>query len=218
MTNSVLTTAADLAGHALARVTEGVAALRRPDKPLHPDGELYAGSLVRPGSDSPIGVPWIDQSGVDEVTVRVSRAIGLPGPLPDVAGLAVRLRKGQTRYGDLLLASTGWDPITRHLLMPAWNDRRPLTSLLPYRSPIGAIVIGARPRGELAYELCWAPVGGGWRPLGELTLEMPLPPEDEVSFDPILNTLPGLQHYAWVERLREQSYAVARRVRRASEG
>ncbi|GAA1502029.1 hypothetical protein [Nocardioides humi] len=218
MPNPVITTAADLAGRALSTITSGVAALRPSDKPLHPDGEMYAGRLIRPGSDSPIGVPWIDQNGEDEVTVRISRAIGLPGPLPDVQGLALRLRKGQTRYGDLLLASTGWDPLTRHLLMPAWNTHWPLTTLLPYRSPIGPLVIGARPVDVRGYELCWATVGREWHPLGELTLEMPLPEETEVSFDPVVNPLPGLQQYAWVERLREQSYAAARRLRRASRG
>jgi hypothetical protein len=216
MANPVITTAADLAGRALATITRGVAAVRHPDKPLHPDGEMYAGRLARPGSGRPIGVPWIDQGGEDEVIVRVSRAVGLPGPVPDVHGLALRLRKGQTRYADLLLASTGWDPITRHLLMPAWNAHWPLTTLLPYRSPIGPLVIGARPVDVRGYELCWAAVGREWHPLGDLTLEMPLPEETEVSFDPVVNPLPGLAQYAWVERLREQSYAAARRLRRAS--
>lgn len=213
----VITTAADLTGQALATITRGVAALRSPsEKPLHPDGEMYAGRLVRAGSDTPIGVPWIDQPGEDEVAVRLSRAIGLPGRLPDVQGLALRLRKGQTRYGDLLLATTGWDPLTRHLLLPAWSADSPLTTLLPYRSPVGPLVIGARPVDVRGYHLSWATVGRAWHPLGELTLEMPLPAEDEVSFDPVVNPLPGLRQYAWVERLREQSYATARRLRRAS--
>ncbi len=209
-----VTTAADLAGRALAGLTGGIAALRRDEKPLHPDGDLYAGRLVRPGSDSPIGVPWIDQPGEDVVTVRISRAIGLPGRLPDVHGLALRMRRGQTRYGDLLLASTGWDPVTRHLLMPAWNARRPLTTLLPYRSPVGPLVIGARPVDVRGYALCWAQVGRPWHPWGELVVETALPDADEVSFDPVLNPLPGLQQYRWVERLRERSYATARRARR----
>ncbi|HEY1119179.1 MAG TPA: hypothetical protein VGE43_15810 [Acidimicrobiales bacterium] len=214
MPHPVLTTVSDAAGRALSTATAGLAALRPAEKPLHPDGALYAGRLVRPGSDQPSGVPWFDQAGEDEVLVRVSRAIGLPGPFPDFYGLAVRLRKGQTRYGDLLLASTGWDPVTRHLLVPAWSPR-PLTTLLPYRAPQGPVVIGAQPIDERGYELSWARVGKGWHPLGELTLDEPLAEEDEVSFDPVLNTLPGLAQYTWVERLRERSYAVARASRRA---
>ncbi|TNM37515.1 hypothetical protein FHP29_17020 [Nocardioides albidus] len=218
MAFSVITTAADLAGRALASITSGIAALRPGEKPLHPDGEMYAGRLVRPGSDTPIGVPWIDENGEDDVTVRVSRAIGLPGRLPDVHGLAVRLHQGAGGDADLLLATTGWDPVTRHLLLPAWNAHSPLTCLLPYRSPVGPVVIGARPVDVRGYELCWASVGGEWHVLGDLTLEMPLPDASEVDFDPVLNTVPGLEQYPWVERLREQSYATARRLRRASRG
>jgi hypothetical protein len=215
----VITAAADLAGHALSTLTRGVAALRSPsEKPLHPEGEMYAGRLVRYGSDSPIGVPWIDQPGEDEVTVRLSRAIGLPGRVPDVQGLALRLREGPSGYGDLLLASTGWNPLTRHVLLPAWSAHAPLSSLLPYRSPAGPLVIGALPVDVRGYRLSWASVGREWHPLGDLTLERVLPPDDEISFDPVLNLLPGLDQYPWVERLREQSYATARRLRRASGG
>lgn len=215
MPNPVIATAAETAGRMLSGVTAGLSVLRHREKPLHPVGEMFAGRLVRPGSETAHGVPWFDQPGQDDVLVRVSRAIGLPGPLPDVYGLALRLRKGQTRYGDLLLASTGWNAATRHLLLPAWNRESPLSSLLPYRSPVGPVVIGARPIDERGYELCWAEVGKGWHHLGELTLDDPLPETDEVSFDPILNPLPGLQQYAWVERLRERSYATARALRRA---
>lgn len=219
MANPVITTAAEAAGRALAAVTAGLSRIRSSEKPLHPNGEMYAGRLVRPGLDAlqypPSGVPWFDQPGEDEVLVRVSRAIGLPGPMPDIHGLALRMRRGQTRYGDLLLATTGWDRVTRHLLMPSWNPDWPLTTLLPYRSPNGPVVLGARPIDERGYELCWAPLGKGWRTLGELTLDDELPPQEEVSFDPILNPLPGLQQYAWVEHLRERSYATARHLRHA---
>ncbi|NHA00247.1 hypothetical protein G5V59_09290 [Nocardioides sp. W3-2-3] len=163
----MLTTAADLAGRALAAATTGIATLRPADKPLHPDGQTWAGRLTRGGSEERTGVPWLDEPGEDEVLVRTSRAIGLPGPLPDVAGLAVRIREGRSRHGDLLLASTGWDPVTRHLLVPAWRTNQPLTTLLPYRSPVGPVVIGARPADERRLGLCWAPVGGAWRHLGE---------------------------------------------------
>lgn len=215
MANPVITTAADAAGRALSTITSGLAAIRHSEKPLHPDGDLFAGRLVRLGSDEPHGVPWFDQPGEDDVMVRVSRAIGLPGPIPDVHGLALRMRKGQTRYGDVLLATTGWDSVTRHLLMPSWNADWPMTTLLPYKSPVGPVVIGARPIDERGFELCWAQVGKGWHALGELTLDDPLPPQDDVSFDPVLNTLPGLEQYTWVERLRERSYATARAHRHA---
>ena len=114
MGNSVLTTAADLAGRALAAATSGISALRPADKPLHPEGQTWAGRLTRAGSEEPTGVAWLDEPGEDEVLVRTSRAIGLPGPLPDIAGLAVRVRTDASRHGDLLLASTGWAPVARN--------------------------------------------------------------------------------------------------------
>jgi hypothetical protein len=215
MPNPVTTTVSDAAGRTLATLTAALSHLRHSEKPLHPVGQVFAGRLVRPGSDEHHGVPWFDHPGEDEVLVRVSHAIGLPKPIPDINGLAIRMRKGQMRYGDVLLATTGWDPVTRHLLVPAFNQDWPLTTLLPYRSPMGPVVLGARPIDERGYELTWARVGKGWHHLGELTLDDPLPDEDEVSFDPVLNTLPGLDQYRWVERLRERSYATARAHRRA---
>jgi hypothetical protein len=214
MPNTAITAAADVAGRALATITDGIARIRPADKPLHPEGVSRTGRLVRPGSDDPVGVPWFDLPGEDEVLVRMSHAIGLPGRVPDIDGLAIRLRKGQTRYADLLLASTGWDRVTRHLLVPALRQHQPLTTLLPYRSPVGPVVIGARPVGGRGYDLHWARLGRAWRPLGTLTLDLALPEEAETSFDPVLNLLPGLQQYDWVEHLRERSYATARRRRR----
>lgn len=213
MANLVLTTAADLAGRALAAATTGIAALRPADKPLHPEGQTWAGRLTRAGSEERTGVSWFDEPGEDEVLVRTSRAIGLPGPLPDVAGLAMRVRTGPDRYGDLLLASTGWDPVSRHLLVPALRADQPLTCLLPYRSPVGPVVIGARPVDVRGYELSWARVGGTWRHLGVLTTELPLPDDAEASYDPVTHPLPGLEQYPWVSHLRERSYATARRLR-----
>lgn len=206
---------ADLAGRGLAGITRALGTLRPADKPLHPQGTTFAAELHRHGSPEPIGVPWLEQGGTDQVLVRLSRAVGLPGPLPDVAGLALRLRRGQTRYADLLLASTGWNPLSRHLLLPALGSDAPLSSLLPYRSPAGPLVIGARrqPGEEHRFALSWAVVGGRWHRFADLTLTDELPEDADVSFDPVLNPLPGLEQYGWVERVRERSYAAARRSR-----
>lgn len=213
MPTSVITSAADVAGRALSAVIDAIARLRPADKPLHPEGVTYAGRLVRPGGTEPVGVPWFDVPGEDEVLVRTSHAIGLPGRIPDIDGLAIRVPTDPPGYADVLLASTGWDRLTRHLLVPAWQEHQPLTTLLPYRSPVGPVVIGARPVDVRGYELHWARVGQAWQPLGDLTLERTLHEEDETSFDPVLNVLPGLRQYAWVEHLRERSYATARRRR-----
>src|SRR4051812_33787953 len=88
-------------GALLATATRSVAALRPAAKPLPPRGRVVAGRLYRYGSARSSGVPWLDEAGQDDVVARRSRALGLPGSLPDVHGLAVRVPVGAGRHGDL---------------------------------------------------------------------------------------------------------------------
>ena len=203
-----------LGGGVLALATRLVAS-RPAAKPLHPRGHLVRAELRRDGGQA-TGSPWLDGAGRDQVLVRHSRAVGFPGWLPDVHGLAIRVPLGEDRVGDLLLATTGHGRVTRFLLAPAWRLRgRTLTTLLPYRTPGGPVVIGARATDERHYVLAWAPAGGGWRPFGELTVAATSGPDPVVSFDPVRNQLPGLDNYGWVRRLREPAYLTARRTRRS---
>src|SRR6476661_10111092 len=94
-------------GAALAGATRVLSALRRPAKPLHPLGTVLTGVLRRHGGAEPSGVPWLDETGEDAVLVRLSRAVGLPAPLPDIFGLALRMSTADGRPADLLLATTG---------------------------------------------------------------------------------------------------------------
>lgn len=212
MADSLITGTAETIGRGLSTLTAATAALSGRDKPLHPRGLLTSGTLVRPGTGQPCGVPWLDQRGSDPVLVRVSRAIGLPAPLPDVTGLAVRIPNG-AGVADLLLASTGWNALGRHVLLPAVRRRQPLSTLLPYRTTIGPVVIGARPVDGDTLRLSWARVGGRWNALGTLTLEDERADDTRVSFDPVLNRPDGLEQYPWVALLRERSYALARASR-----
>ncbi|MBM9460758.1 hypothetical protein JK386_12665 [Nocardioides sp. zg-536] len=216
MPSSVITTVADAAGRTLAAMTSGIAALRSADKPLHPEGEMRAGTLVRTGAVELTGASWLDDLGQDDVLVRVSHAIGLPGPVPDIEGLALRIPSAgdDDRYGDVLLATTGWNPLMRHVLVPAWSREQTFTTLLPYRTLTGPVVLGARPLGPDDFELSWARLGKDWQAFGALHLAERLPEQTEVSFDPVLHVPDGLEQYPWVERLRERSYATARRARR----
>ena len=150
--------------------------------------------------------------------VRQSRAVGLPPPVPDIHGLAVRVPIEDGRHGDLLFASTGLGRLTRFTLTLAPSPlRRPLTTLLPYRTPAGAVLLSAVFHDESKLELAWAIRGGPWNPCAELVLHNN--PADEtdvpVSFDPVRNVLPGLEPYDWVRLLRGPSYATARRARRS---
>ena len=205
------------AGAVLGGVFGAVARVRPGStKALHPRGHVTTGTLVRHGAVPTTGVAWLDEPGTEDGLVRRSRSLGLPGPLPDVHGLAVRVPIGRTRGGDLLLATTGTRPGTRHLLAPTRSERHPLTSLLPYRTPTGPVLLGAFPEpGASLYELRVATLAGSWRPFGALCVDEPAGdadvPDLEVHFDPVLTPLPGLPSYGWVTRLREPAYAASRR-------
>lgn len=207
-------------GAALGAAARTIALVRPAAKPLHPRGEVLTGRLRRAGTLSPTGVPWLDAASEDpegeEVLVRRSRAVGLPAPVPDIHGLAIRvpLPGGGTPYGDLLLASTGLGLMSRFVLVPTRDPAsRPLTTLLPYRSPVGPLVLGARPAGRDAFELSYAVGSRPFEVFAELELS-PTRADPLVSFDPVENGIPGLEQYGWVTRLREPAYALARRSRR----
>ena len=198
------------AGGALATATNALGALRQRVKPLHPEGDLRHATLTRLPGPVRSGVPWLDSPGQDAAVVRVSRGVGLPGALPDVQGLAIRVALDGTE-ADVLLASTGLGRLTRYVLAPTRRvTGRPLTSLLPYRSPRGALLLAAVPEAEHAFELRWAGPVGPWHTFGRLELGAPVGDDLAVSFDPIINVVPGLSHYSWVRTLREPAYWTAR--------
>jgi hypothetical protein len=204
-------------GHVLAAVFGTLGAVRR-TKPLHPRGSVVAATLARSGSDQSWGVPWLDDPGSEEVVVRLSRAIGLPEGWPDVLGLSIRFGSGEEQH-DLLLATTGWSPVTRHLLVPAVDPARArYSTLLPYDTASGKVVLGAAPDpdedGPAAFGLHVARVGGPWTRFGTLRLHArPADGEDApLRLDPVRNPLPGLSFPPAVAALREPSYAAARRT------
>lgn len=201
--------AAAAGGQVLRAATAAIAALRPASKPLHPRGDVVRGTLTRSGAVPATGVPWLDEAGQDAVQVRLSRAVGLPRLLPDIHGLALRVPT-QQGYGDVLLASTGTGRATRFVLTAAREPGgRPMTTLLPYRSPVGAVLLGAREVASRRWELAVASPQGSWRQFA--TLEIADQPGDaDVSFDPVRNTIPGLEVSDWVRRLRKPSYRTAR--------
>src|SRR5215213_722166 len=135
---------ASSAGGQILRAGTGLVTVRPAAKPLHPRGSLVTGALHRFGGEEGTGAAWLDDPGEDDVVVRLSRAVGLPPPAPDVFGLALRVPTAGGRYGDLLFASTGLGRLTRFTLTPARSlYGRPLTTLLPYRTPAGAVLLSA---------------------------------------------------------------------------
>jgi hypothetical protein len=118
--------------------------------------------------------------------------------------------------GDLLFASTGLGRLTRFTLTASRSPRRrPLTTLLPYRTPSGPVLLSAEHRDAHTIVLSWAVGRGDWHRFAELQVdgEGAETGDAPVSFDPLRNTLPGLENYGWVRRLREPSYSVARTSR-----
>src|SRR3954451_8189678 len=193
--------AASTAGGQVLRAATKVVTARPAAKPLHPRGSVVRGNLRRFGAGVKTGSAWLDQAGADQVPVGHSRAVGPPSPAPDIFGLGVRVPTEGDRHGDLLFATTGLGRFTRFTLTAARSPLgRPLSTLLPYRTPAGAMVLSAVFRDETTVALAWAIASGAWHPFAELLLhDDPVNEADApLDFDPVRNTLPGVETYDWV--------------------
>lgn len=121
------------------RAFSGLAAVRRA-RAFHPTGQAFDARLCIDGR-GPL------PEGEQDVTARLSKGAGLPGPVPDFLGLAFRAH-ADGRPIDVLCTTTaglrGWRQM---LLWPArqWTGAR-LTTLMPWqRSGPGRsrVVVGA---------------------------------------------------------------------------
>jgi hypothetical protein len=218
------------AGVQVARAAGSVAAgvfavagrVRRSPKPLHPTGSVLTAVLHRHGLAEPTGVAWIDEPGSSEVLVRLSRSIGVPAPWPDFLGLAIRIPFDGGRWGDLLMTTTGQGTTSRFVLVPHRDvDGASFGTLMPYQSERGSLVFGAvatRAAGQLRVTLSVGAPRGPLRDFAAMDIDEAKAhqPDEPVSFDAVRNPPPGLEPSEWISRLREKSYAVARRSRNAS--
>ncbi|MFC8174445.1 phosphodiesterase [Streptomyces sp. NPDC057325] len=222
--------------------TARAAARRRGNRPaLHPRGTSLAGRLVVPGHRDRRDVPWLDVPGSYAVTARWSRGAGLPHPLPDGLGLALRVEDagGPDRPLDLLLTTGGRGRWTRHVPLPRTSATAgPYSSLLSYvvgrrrgvlaafpapgspRIPADPATVGAAAAGRpVVFQLCFGADGAGaaWRPLARLVLHGEAPPSspDGGAFDPYLNFLPGFRPVDRLRSLRLAAYAGSRAGRHA---
>lgn len=197
---------------------------------FHPDGVIATGTAERVApAGRGLPVPSSD------VIARVSKGIGTPAALPDLVGLAVRFRpEDADGPWDVLLVSAGSSVLGRALALrpvTSWTGQT-LTTLMPLRyggknwwlrarilSEIdgsGVLLDDVRRRiehGGIELVLDQACGGGPFEKLAFLKLTNVLPqrPGNEVSFDPVLNTAPGLQLYpGWLADLRARAYARSR--------
>jgi hypothetical protein len=127
--------AAAAAGPILAAGFYSLAALRR-RRSLHPTGTGYQGWLQVPNESLPRpGVPLFQAGATHQALLRFSRGAGLPEPLPDALGVAIKLpdAHGPGADQDLLLTSSTDRPLLRRLLFPATSFvRGAFSTALPY--------------------------------------------------------------------------------------
>ncbi|MFS0894487.1 hypothetical protein [Microbacterium sp. 179-I 3D3 NHS] len=230
----LIDTVASLLGGALAGVFAAIRAMRHP-RPIHPRGLVLIGDIAWLGTGVRSGIAWIDAPPVAPapVTARLSRSVGLPAPLPDVIGLALRITIArESRFADLELATTGIGVPGRFLLRPHRTPSRALFgTLLPYRSSTGPVLIAAQPRpgrtlpsglpqisdaiGEEPWtlQLSFARPRGPWHPFAEVTLRVAEDQDDhDLRFDALRHPLPGASAYRWERLARQLSYDLIQRT------
>ena len=199
-------------GGAVLGLTFGATALVRRTKPLHPVGQVGTAVLDVTDPLPELGVPLLAEKRSHTCLVRWSRAAGLPAPLPDVEGFAIRF---DDPTADVLFASTGSGPIGRFLLVPrAHRSHGPQTTLLPVASDAGPLMFRVAPEvgtGEppTRFTLSVATGTGDWVAVG--SLDCVWGPDRPTRFDPVEHVLPGTAQYPVVRVLREPSYFLARR-------
>ena len=202
----------------LVGVLLGTLARLRHGKPMHPRGVVHEGVLERTGSTPPWGVAWLDEPGRSDVVIRLSRGAGVPPPLPDLLGLAVRTVDVDGVRTDLLFSTTGRGRLSRFLPVPRRDAAAVYGSIMGYRSDAGTLrlaAVGERSAGEgregLVFVLAAARGLRPWRPFGRLVVGARTdPPDPDVRYDAARNPPPGLVPDGPMARFRAPAYAMAR--------
>lgn len=200
---------------------------------FHPYGESFDAELVFERNADRWLPDVLARPRRHEAVVRFSRAIGVPDPLPDIIGMAIKL---PDLYGtgwdqDWLLVTSGNDVVSRHLLLPTRNVLgRPYSTILPYRRPAGSVTFGARAmsgvraksieqlvtaveRAAVDFEFTIAPEGGDHVRLGTLRLlEVSAAPDRPLRFNP-WNTSSELRPSGALNDLRRETYKASQKAR-----
>jgi hypothetical protein len=204
---------------------------------FHPQGSGYHAEVFITPDRRSTGAPFLDEPGSFRAVVRFSRGAGIPDPLPDVLGLAIKVidAHGPGRDQDLLLVTSASPPIGRHLLLPATGFLgRQFSSVLPYLVGRRVRLFGAAPgtspmhdggtalaeihvaasSGQLRFNLTMAGEVGGWREIGELVVGSPLGDEEAeaLRFNP-WHTGPGIVPLGIFQTLRAAAYRGSQRHR-----
>ena len=200
---------------------------------FHPDGVLAEGLLERIAPPDQ-GLPMESC----DVIGRVSKAVGLHGALPDIAGLAWRIPPTPDLRScspwDVLLASTLAGSAGRFVLRPlfSWSGAT-FSSLMPLRFKGGLWWVRARlvtdidatglsldsirhqiASGGVEFDIDQAAGTGDFLPLARLKLRHLDPSCDDVAFDPTMHSDTEVQLAPrWLSNFRRAAYRRSREGR-----
>ena len=200
-------------------------------KAAHPTGSVFDAMLrVEGGAHVPPAAALLATPAEHQAVVRFSRSLGLPRPLPDLFGIALRLPgvHGPDRHQDFLMVTSIDAPVLHHIFVPVLDAQQaPYSSLLPYRAGGKRFVVGVQPvpdsprppgatieeklgraaaTGLLRFKLSIAELGGRFAPVGDLRVGRRLPDEhNRMHFNP-WNTGAGLEPAGVLNRLRAYAY------------
>ena len=184
---------------------------------FHPRGGAFDAIVDVPGG-ARTGVALFDERASFAATVRFSRGAGLPEPLPDVVGIALRIRDahGAGRHQDFLMNTSLDLPVLHHLMIPVLGGGlgAAYSSILAYRLAGDLALVGAVDRTEEGFRLAVAGVGRRFRPVADVRLGRALPQAraDALRFDP-WNTGGGIRPAGPFQAARAAAYPGSQRGR-----
>lgn len=207
----------------------------RSARSFHPDGVVFEATteIDRPPPEL-AGAPLLGRIGTHDAVVRLSRALGLPRPIPDVHGFAIRLvdAHGSGRHQDFLTVTSPDGAVAHHVLVPTRGFfSLPFSSLLPYRLGGTVRLVGARAvtepagaghsftqllettrRRTVRFELTIATLAGRWVPIATIVLgaQVTGPDAERIRFNP-WNAGGGIQPAGPFMGLRESAYRESQR-------
>jgi hypothetical protein len=221
-----------------AGVFASLAKVRRA-RGVHPHGIGFDGVLtLQPGPGLDL-VPGLGAPRSVPAVLRLSRSFGLPHPLPDLLGVAVKLpdMHGPGHDQDFLFVSALDGDLSKYVPRPAPRYSWPAySSLIPYRSD-GRLVLpgalGASPeaatgedemtgalhaadRGHLRFTLAVAPALGRFAPVGQIRATHRLAQSEvqALRFNPFHTAQSLVPAGGPLNAMRRAAYPASQRARR----
>jgi len=222
------------------RLFGGLARLRGGKRAFHPDGVVFTAELILVGEEQRAEGSILGQRARLPAVARLSRSLGVPEPLPDALGIAIRIEglAGPGTRQDLLFVTSSRLPGGRHAPLPAPRGffGHFFTTVWPYRVGGKVRMLALQPPEDgpdsprdlegitrtgpgARYRLLIASLEGPWQALGELVLgELRQGQVEEIRFNP-WNTADGeLRPTGPLMGLRDPAYEGSQDARGAPRG